>query len=88
MNVIAPNGGEALQQGNACVIRWETNIADSVRLYLLRSTVSSTLVGKSLGSNGGFLWNIPVSTAADSSYRLRVVSYADSTIADTSDVRF
>ncbi len=88
ITLLSPNGSEKLQLGTQTIVRWETNILDSVQVKLLRSPSSLTLVGKANGANSALLWNISSSLTADSSYRLIIVSLADTTMADTSNAPF
>jgi hypothetical protein len=84
-----PNGGEVWSMGSENVIRWDTNITDSVRLDLLYGQqIIGTIVDSTFGYPSAYSWQIPVNLVADTSYKIIIVSIKDSTIIDTSDASF
>ena len=88
LQVVSPNGGEVLARGDTSIIRWETNIADSVRLEILQGGVSLGFIGKTLATVNAFKWIIPTSLLSNTSYRIRIVSIWNTTLSDTSDTDF
>jgi len=85
----SPNGGETWSIGSENVIRWETNITDSVRLDLLYGQqIVETIVDKTFGFPSAYSWLIPTNLVADTSYKIIIVSIVDSSIIDTSDASF
>ena len=84
-----PNGGEVWSRGSENVIRWETNITDSVRLDLLHGQqIAETLVDKTLGFPSAYRWQIPNNLVPDTSYKIIIKSITDPSIIDTSDASF
>ena len=59
VQMMSPNGGEVVAIGDTTIIRWETNISDSVNLELIQSGVNQGLIGKSLANINAFKWIIP-----------------------------
>jgi len=84
----SPNGGEAWARGDTVIIRWETNISDSVSLVLLRGDQNVLSIGQSLGSISAFEWQIATELASDTSYKIQIMSLKDAAITDTSDAVF
>jgi len=84
-----PNGGEAWSMGSENVIRWETNITDSVRLDLLyEQQIVRTIVDTTFPNPGAYRWLIPTDLTVDSSYKIIITSITDPSIIDTSDASF
>jgi len=82
-----PNGGEAWSIGSENVIRWETNITDSVRLDLLYGQQIERVIDTTFG-NPAYAWIVPTDLTADTSYKIIITSLADPSIIDTSDASF
>jgi len=83
-----PNGEEVWPQETSPIIRWETNISDSVQLDLLYEGQNILSIGKTQGSHHGFRWLIPSDLAVSSFYKIQIMSLEDSSIIDTSDNPF
>ncbi len=88
ITMAAPNGGEVWSMGTEEIIRWETNITDSVRLDLLYGQQNVMTIDTTFGNPGAFRWLIPTNFIPDTSYKIIVMSIEDSTIIDTSDYVF
>lgn len=88
IKVVTPSGGEMLQIGKPFIVRWETNVSDSVKLYVISTQTAKSLLGKTYSENNAFQWNVVTSLSPDTSYKLIVESYLDSTLADTSSAVF
>lgn len=80
ISVVTPIGGETFKIGSSVIVRWDTNIPDSIRLILSRGSNVVGAIGKSLGKNNAYLWNISGNTIPDSTYSLKIVSVQDSSI--------
>jgi hypothetical protein len=84
-----PNGGEAWSMGTEEIIRWETNIADSVRLDLLYGQqIVRIIADTTFGNPSAFRWEIPTDLTIDTSYKIIITSITDPSIIDTSDASF
>jgi hypothetical protein len=88
ITILTPNGGEELSQGETTIIRWETNISDSVRIDLYQGTENSLSLGDALGNLGAFEWEISTNLVSDSSYKIQITSFDDSSITGMSDLNF
>jgi hypothetical protein len=87
VNLTAPNGGEVWSIGSENVIRWESNIMDSVRLDLLYGQQVERVIDTTFG-NPAYSWVIPTDLTADTSYKIIITSIIDPSIIDTSDASF
>ncbi len=84
-----PNGGETWSMGSENVIRWETNITDSVRLELLYGQqIVRTIADTTFGNPSAYSWQIPTDLTIDTSYKIIITSITDPSIIDTSDASF
>jgi hypothetical protein len=88
IQMVTPDGGEIWYKGDTTIVRWESNISDSVKLEIINGEINSGLLGKSKASINAYQWIIPVSISAGASYRIRIVSMEDTTISDTSKTVF
>jgi hypothetical protein len=88
LQVVSPNGGEVLARGDTSIIRWETNVADSVRLEILQGGVNLGFIGKTLANVNALRWIVPTSLLPSPLCRIRIVSIQDTTLSDTSDTVF
>jgi hypothetical protein len=83
-----PNGGEAWPMGSENIIRWETNITDSVRLDLLYGQQIARVIDTTFGNPSAYRWLIPIDLTIDSTYKIIITSIKNSSITDTSDASF
>jgi len=89
VTMTTPNGGEAWSMGSENVIRWETNITDSVRLDLLYGQqIVRTIVDTTYPNPSAYRWLIPTDLTVDTSYKIIITSITDPSIIDTSDASF
>jgi hypothetical protein len=89
VTINVPNGGEVWSIGFENVIRWETNITDSVRLDLIYGQqVIKNIVETTFGYPSAFKWLIPTNLTSDNDYKIIIISVTDSTICDTSNSSF
>jgi hypothetical protein len=84
-----PNGGEVWPMGSENVIRWETNITDSVKLELIYGQqIIETIADKTFGYPSAYSWQIQTNLLSDTSYKIIITSITDPSISDTSDESF
>jgi len=88
ITMAAPNGGEVWSIGTEEIIRWGTNISDSVRLDLLYGQQNVLTIDTTFGNPNAYRWLIPTNLTPDTSYKIIVMSIVDSTIIDTSNAVF
>jgi hypothetical protein len=90
ISLASPNGGESWHKDSgAYIIRWKTNIKDSVSISLLRNGIKIITIKDSLFSfTDALAWKIPSATVVDSSYRIQIRSIKDSSLAAESEGLF
>jgi len=88
IDMLSPNGGEAWSMGSENVIRWETNITDSVRLDLLHGQQNILSIDTTFGYPSAFSWLIPTNLTPDTTYKIIITSIKNSLIKDTSNAWF
>jgi hypothetical protein len=75
--------------GTENVIRWETNITDSVKLELLyEQQIVRTIVDTTFPNPSAYRWLVPTDLTVDTSYKIIITSITDPSIIDTSDASF
>jgi hypothetical protein len=88
-----PNGGEILEPGKSCTIRWTSwNVAGNVKLFAEQHSIlgSSLKKGRSIcenaPNNGRFVWKVPTGAGKWPAgyYKIRITSMDDRTIFDDS----
>jgi hypothetical protein len=88
ITVLSPNGGEELSQGETTIIRWETNISDSVKVDLYQGIENVGTLGEVLGNLSAFEWGISIDLVTDSSYKIQITSLQDSSLVGMSEASF
>ncbi len=87
ITIISPNGGEEWILGSTEVIRWETNISDTVSIDLLFEQ-QNMLIGSAPGYIKAFAWQIPSDLTAASGYRIEIRSIIDNELFAVSEESF
>ena len=89
IKITSPNGGEHVVIDSTYVIRWQSNVQDTVDVDLMRgNTVVSVIADSILSGTSAILWQIPSTVTGDSSYKIRIHSVTHPGVADTSDNSF
>ncbi len=87
IKILTPNGNDSVEAGNPFIIRWDTNIRDSVRIYLLDGA-AETLLGKTYGTNSALQWNVPGDLSNSLFYKVSIAPFSFPALTDTSDNSF
>jgi Arylsulfotransferase (ASST)/Bacterial Ig-like domain/Secretion system C-terminal sorting domain len=75
IKVIYPNGGQVIFLDSTYVVRWQSNINDTLKISLLRAINSVTVISDSLFSGTNeYKWKVPVNLQQDSTYKIMVSS--------------
>ncbi len=85
---VLPQGGEKWSVGSRNIIRWETNILDSVRIDLLQGQNNIATIDTIPGSIQAYAWNLPLDLNLGDNYKIKVTSQSDSTIFGISENEF
>ncbi len=89
IKITSLNGGEHVNVDSTYVLRWLTNVQDTLNIALMRgSAVVSVIADSIFSGTNAILWQIPSSVAADTSYRIRISSINHPAVIDTSDASF
>jgi uncharacterized protein (TIGR02145 family) len=86
--LIFPNEGETLIQGNTYPIRWEDDRSTSFRIRLLKSGSTYIRISDEALNTGEFNWTIPDSLEEDGAYSIKVYSNDDDFIYYESALTF
>jgi hypothetical protein len=78
IQVFSPNGGEKLEQGTTCNVKWSDNISGNVKIELLKGSTVYKELAQSTASNGTFEWTITADFEVGDDYKVRISS-SDST---------
>ncbi len=85
----SPGDSEVLTADSTYIIRWETNIADSVNIILLKDNIEVLVIGDSVSSSThAFEWEIPSNLIPDSSYSIKITSIDNPELSITSSGSF
>ncbi len=75
LKMVYPNGGENLTKDSTYVFRWDTNVSDSVSIFLMKDDKVEAIVKENLQSfSNAFAYKIPKTITADTRYKLVVSS--------------
>jgi hypothetical protein len=89
LKLLNPIGGEVYTKDSNYVLRWETNLPDSVKITLLKDDQPLTLLSDSLYSyHNGFLWLVPTNVPDGNFYKIRLESITDKSLAVESNKPF
>ena len=89
VKITYPNGGEHVDIDSSYIIRWQTNVQDTLNITLLRgNTVASVIADSIFSGTNAILWQVPSTVKADTSYRIRISSINHASVIDTSDASF
>jgi len=86
--ITSPGGGAVLSTGTSYVIRWNADTAaygTAVSLQLCNDTNAILSIIAGLSNSGLYTWNIPSGLGTDSRYRIKLLSYLNTSIYRYSD---
>jgi hypothetical protein len=87
ITVTSPNGGETWQIGTINTITWTDNLAENVKIELLKADTLYSVVTNSAPSTS-FDWYIANTIPAGSNYKIKISSILDPAINDRSNSIF
>ena len=79
INVVSPNGGEGWAKGTTHNITWQDNTPYQVRIELWKGGVYNSLITSSTPSTGSFPWAIPMTIAAGTDYKIKIIALITAT---------
>ncbi len=75
IKMASPNGGEQWHPDSTYIIRWKSNISDTVNVKLLDGNTVVSVIGDTIvGGTNAYQWQLPSGVKQDSLYRIRVSS--------------
>jgi hypothetical protein len=86
IQVVAPNGGEALKRGATAYIRWKDNLNEDVIIEIYKGDALADTIAAA--SNGAISWEVSLTLAPGDDYSIKIKSSADETLCDISDDKF
>ena len=85
IEVISPNGGDELKQGDTVSVTWNDNVAENVNIGLYRDDVLVRNVVSNTPSDGQADWTVPTNLPVGDRYKVKVSQVGDNSISDLSD---
>ena len=89
ITILNPNGSERIYFDSTYIIRWQTNVRDTVRVVLTKGSVQALIiVDSAVSRTNAIAWKVPSSLQSDSSYNITITSVNHEGINDRSDNSF
>lgn len=88
VTVSAPNGGEEWETGKSYAINWNDNIAEQVKIELIKGAAAALVIAQAVASVSPFNWTIPTTVVTGSDYKVRISSIASGAVVDESNAPF
>jgi hypothetical protein len=88
VQVVTPNGGEAVQRGLRYVIQWQANIAERIALDLYKGGVLARTLATNAPDALAYNWSVSVTLVPASDYSIRIRSTTNAALFDMSDATF
>jgi hypothetical protein len=89
IKMLSPNGGEKYYLDSTYVIRWESNVIDTVNIQLIkRNNTSSVIADSVVSGTNEFQWHILSNLAQDTIYKVKITSISDSGLFSSSNSSF
>jgi hypothetical protein len=89
LTITYPNGNETLINDSTYIIRWEGNISDTVKIELIKNgNTISTIDDGILSETNSYEWTVSSQLNADSTYKIKITSKANSAVSGISENNF
>ena len=86
---LSPNGSGKIYLDSTYVIRWESNIKDTINIDLMNGNTTVLVIGDTIVSGtNAFLWQVPSTIKQDSSYKIIITSISNKSLSDESTYLF
>ncbi len=86
--VLDPNGGESMYQGDSKTITWSAQFSDNVDIHLYRGGAQVDTIASGIANTGSYVWSIPVGQTAALTYQVRISKSGTPSDYDESDAYF
>jgi hypothetical protein len=89
LSILFPNGGDKLYLDSTYVIRWVSNIIDTVNIKLINGNNITSVIGDSIfaGTNA-FKWQVPSNVKQDSTYTVMISGISNPSLSSSSNSVF
>jgi hypothetical protein len=89
VRLLNPKGGEVFTKDSNYVLRWDTNIPDSVKVTLIKEDADLSIITDSLYSYyNGLLWLVPTNIPDGNFYKIKVQSIKNELLTAESETNF
>ncbi|MGO9480236.1 MAG: aryl-sulfate sulfotransferase [Candidatus Kryptoniota bacterium] len=89
IKLLSPNGGEQIYLDSTYVIRWESNISDTVNIDLMNGNNIASIIGDSIVSGTNAIqWQVPQNLKDGLNYKIMVTSISNASLTGLSDSAF
>ena len=87
--MLSPNGSEKIYLDSTYVIRWQSNITDTVNIDLMNKNNIVSVIGDTIFSGtNAILWHVPSNLQPDSTYKVMISSISNNNLFAVSDTTF
>ena len=85
IKVLSPDGGERINLDSNYVIRWQSDITDTLNVELVEGNNIASVIsdGVAYGTKA-ILWHVPSNLKPDTTYKIKVASKSNSSLSGTS----
>jgi hypothetical protein len=89
IKILSPNGGEKFYLDSTYVIRWESNITDTVNIQLIKGNNIASVIGDTvIAGTNAFQWHVLSSLPQDTIYKIKISSISNADLFDLSNSPF
>ena len=89
IRVLSPNGGEQIHAGSTYIVRWQSNITDTLNIELMNGNNPVLVVGDSIVSGTNAVqWQVPATAQPGSNYRVMITSRSNASLSGLSTSAF
>lgn len=89
INILSIDNDSDLYEDSTYIIRWQTNVDDTVRIELLQNNnVVDKIVDSLTSATHAYLWKVPPTLEQDSSYQIKISSLNNNELSSLSEKSF
>jgi hypothetical protein len=89
IKLLSPDGGEKLYLDSTYVIRWESDISDTVNIKLMNgNNIASDIGDNIVGGTNAYQWQVPKNLKQGSTYQITVTSISNDSLYGISSSDF
>jgi hypothetical protein len=90
IDITYPNGGESVYRDSIYIIRWESNVNDTLNIMLVKTNgeIIYLIADTITAATNAIRWQVPSDLQADTSYKISIVSLPHTGLGDSSDNAF